>query len=71
MTYSVPTIHSVPAGRQGSASSTLLEAAVPTMLDALKRALFVLESPTMPAFVNAAGAVDAVRAAIAQVEGTA
>ena len=39
------------------------------MLAALKRALFVLESPTMPSYVNGAGAVDEVRAAIAKAEG--
>lgn len=37
------------------------------MLSALKRALFVLESPTMPGCVNG-GAVDAVRLAIAAAE---
>lgn len=43
-------------------------AAGPQMLAALKRALFVLESPTMPEFVNGGGAVDAVRGAIAAAE---
>lgn len=40
-------------------------AAGPQMLAALKRALFLLESPTMPEFINGGGAVDAVRGAIA------
>lgn len=39
-------------------------AAAPAMLAALYRALFVLESPALPSWVNGAGTVDAVRAAI-------
>lgn len=39
-------------------------AAAPAMLAALCRALFVLESPALPSWVNGAGTVDAIRAAI-------
>lgn len=39
------------------------------MLAALKRALFVLESPALLALTNGAGTVDVVRAAIAKAEG--
>ena len=57
------------AKQKRDADARLISAA-PELLAALKRALFVLESPllnTIP--VNGGGAVNAVRAAIAKAEG--
>ena len=47
-----------------------LIATAPDLLAALKRALFILESPAFPvALTNGGGALDAIRAAIAKAEG--
>lgn len=45
-------------------------AAAPALLEACRRALFILESPAFPAsLTNGGGALDVIRAAIAKAEG--